>query len=63
MSAVLKEMEGGGACVTPNEQEGDGVYFGGGGVVWKSAVVRVLGWLPAATKRGEGKKKVMKMLL
>jgi hypothetical protein len=50
-------VERGGACFTPIEQGDDGDCFGGGGVVWRSAVVMVLGWLPAATKGGEEKEK------
>ena len=55
-AAVILKMKGGGgegACFTPQEQEGDGECFGGGGVVWKSAVVMVEGWQPAARERGK----------
>ena len=56
-SGVIKKMERGGACFTPIEQGDDGDCFGGGGVVGRSAVVMVLGWLPAATKERRGKRK------
>ena len=47
------KMEGRGACFTPQEQGDDGEYFGGGGVVWKSAVVVFRRWQPAAREREE----------
>lgn len=47
-------MEGGsiclGACSTLREQGKDGDKFGGGGVVWRSAVVVLRGWQPAANQ-------------
>ena len=52
-AAVSLKTEGRGACFTPQEQEDDGEYFGGGGVVWRSAVVMVRGWQPAAREREE----------
>ena len=55
-------MEGRGACFTPQEQEGDGEYFGGGGVVWKSAVVMVSGCAVGGNKREE-KERVREVIL
>jgi hypothetical protein len=52
-AAVIIKTKGEGACFTPQEQEGDGECFGGGGVVWKSSVVMVSGWQPAARERGK----------
>ena len=52
-----KKMERGGACFTRIEQGDDGDCFGGGGVVWKSAVVRVFGVVTGGDKGGEGKRK------